>query len=127
MALFETKKKAPEEGPVSAATKRAPRYDSWANVSISGFEGEALLRNINLGGFCLESRTYVAISPGDVYTMHIAPEAPGEKGFSLQVQVRWVRCTEHNFYAGFAVSEQPKDRALEKYVDYLKSRAAAAS
>jgi hypothetical protein len=102
--------------------RRAPRYTSWAHVKINGFEGEALLRNINLGGFRMESKTFVAITIGDHYVMNIAPEASTAlKPFDIEVEVRWVRSTESAFNAGFAVTDLPSDRGLEKYVEYLKT------
>jgi hypothetical protein len=122
MGLLKKKQQDAPEQIVPAENRRAPRYISWAHVRINGFEGEALLRNINLGGFCMESRTFVAIAIGDRYAMGIAPEvSTALKPFDLEVEVRWVRSTESSFNAGFAVITSSADRGLEKYVDYLKA------
>jgi hypothetical protein len=92
-----------------------------ARVRINGFEGEAALRNINNGGFRMESRTYAAITLGEHYTMQIAPDAAvGVGPFSLDVEVRWVRSAENSFNAGFLVIKSPVDRSLEKYIEYIK-------
>ncbi|MDR2110910.1 MAG: PilZ domain-containing protein [Spirochaetaceae bacterium] len=103
-------------------TPRAPRYTAIARVRINGFEGEAVLRNINHGGFRLESRTYAAISLGERYTMWIGPEkATAVNPFELEVEVRWVRSTEKSFNAGFLITKPPLTRELDKYIDYVKA------
>jgi hypothetical protein len=128
MELLKKKPQDASEQFVSTDNRRAPRYDSWAHVKINGFEGEALLRNINLGGFRMESRTFVAITIGDNYAMNVVPEtATALRSFDLEVEVRWVRSTESSFNAGFAVTKAPLDRGLEKYVEYLKVHSTRAS
>jgi hypothetical protein len=128
MLPFAKKKKAVEMSDLDARS-RAPRYHSMARVTINGFDGMAILRNINLGGFCLESRTYVAVSPGDTYSMSILPEDSALlKPFGLSVEVRWVRSTETSFSAGFAhMNDGISGQGLEKYIDYLKTHNAQAS
>jgi hypothetical protein len=122
MGLFSKKQQNTPGQSAPPENRRAPRYASWAHVKINGFEGEALLRNINMGGFRLESKTFVAITIGDHYVMNIAPEvSTALKPFDLEVEVRWVRSTEAAFNAGFAVTKLPPDRGLEKYVECLKT------
>jgi hypothetical protein len=114
------KTERPENGEDSTDNRRMPRYSSFAHVRINGFEGQALLRNINQGGFRMESRTYAAITLGEHYIMEIAPEASTNiRPFSLEVEVRWVQSTEKNFNAGFLIVKPPTDRSLEKYIDYV--------
>ncbi|MDR2403118.1 MAG: PilZ domain-containing protein [Spirochaetaceae bacterium] len=128
MGLFKRKRQDTPKQSVSNENRRAPRYGSWAHVRINGFEGEAILRNINLGGFCLESRTFAAITVRDRYTMNIVPEvSTALNPFGLEVEVRWVRSTESRFSAGFAVTKLPSDRGLEKYVEYLRTHVANVS
>jgi hypothetical protein len=111
------KKPVPETQSDSMDNRRAPRYSALAQVRINGFEGQALLRNINQGGFCMESRTYAAITLGDHYTMEIIPEsATNLRPFKLDVEVRWVRSTEKSFNSGFLILTPPADRSLERYV-----------
>jgi hypothetical protein len=119
--LFKSKEKtnhfSPQESP------RAPRYASLAKVTINGFEGEAVLRNVSTGGFCMESKTYAAITVGECYTMRIMPENSSNlQAFELDVEVRWVKSTETSFSSGFLVVKLPAGRFLEKYIDYIKSR-----
>jgi hypothetical protein len=108
---------------VQAPAARPPRYVCVVRVGINGFEGEAILRNISSGGFLMESRTYAAIVVGDHYVMQIKPEAAsGVKIFNLKVEVRWIKCTETRFSAGFLIVEPPVDRSFENYLEYIKNK-----
>jgi hypothetical protein len=119
MAVTKGKEKAE-----AAQTPRQPRYSCVGKVSINGFEGEAVLRNISVGGFLMESRTYAAISVGDHYTMRIKPEADsGIQVFELAVEVRWIRSVETRFSAGFLVIDNPVGRSLERYIEHIKTTA----
>ena len=99
---------------------RAPRYASFAKVSINGFEGYAILRNVSAGGFCMESKTFVDMDVGASYVIHVTPETHAEKNhFELTVEVRWILSSPEKFSVGFRAL-QGNNRAFEKYVDYLK-------
>jgi hypothetical protein len=103
-------------------SSRAPRYDCIAEVRINGFEGKAILRNINQGGFRMESKTYAAITVGETYILVIQPEKDSHlNAFELKVEVRWIKSTEYSFNAGFRVVERPSDRTFEKYLEYIKN------
>ncbi|MDR1900440.1 MAG: hypothetical protein LBQ55_10560 [Treponema sp.] len=122
MLLFK-KKRTGKTLSASKENPRLPRYTCVARLTINGFEGEAVLRNIGAGGFCMESRTYAAITVGDRYVMTIQPEkAAGLKAFELEVEVRWVQSAETKFNSGFLISKPPAGGALEKYIEYIKSR-----
>lgn len=109
--------------PSSREMSRAPRYGCVARIGIKGFEGEAVLRNINQGGFRMESKTFAAITAREHCTIRIKPEAAsGIKPFELEVEVRWIQSTEKSFNAGFLVVRPSADKHFEKYIDYIKSR-----
>jgi hypothetical protein len=102
---------------------RSPRYVSVARVCINGFEGEAVLRNISIGGFRIESRTYASITVGEHYVMWIRPEAVSKlSSIELEVEVRWIQSTETNFSAGLLVVKQPVDQSFAKYIDFIKTQ-----
>ncbi|MDR3333823.1 MAG: hypothetical protein LBT13_02890 [Treponema sp.] len=106
-----------------AEKRRLARYSCLAGVRINSFEGEALLRDINDTGFCMASKTYVAINPNEKYIMWIAPESETEiEPFELELEVRWVRSTASLFEAGFSVVKPPENNSLQKYVNHLKGR-----
>jgi hypothetical protein len=117
------KKQQPAGQENSAENRREPRYSTWSQVKINGFEGQALLRNINQGGFRMESRTYAAISVGEHYMMQITPEsAAAIPPFNLEVEVRWVQSTEKSFNSGFLITNPSPDKSLEKYINYVKAK-----
>jgi hypothetical protein len=116
---FKAKKKAAKD--LAVALPRAPRYNSVARVRINGFEGEAVLRNVSIGGFRMESRTYAAIQAGERYTMRIQPESSVNVSvFELVVEVRWVQSSEKSFSCGFLIVSVPVNTYYEKYIDSVK-------
>ncbi|MDR3167401.1 MAG: PilZ domain-containing protein [Treponema sp.] len=120
--LFKKKQKSADQEN-SSENRREPRYSTWAQVRINGFEGQALLRNINRGGFRMESRTYAAITVGEHYIMRITPEMSAVvHPFDIEVEVRWVQSTEKSFNSGFLILKPPADRSLEKYITYVKTQ-----
>jgi hypothetical protein len=106
-----------------AGITRAPRYSTTANISINGFEGRAILRNVSNSGFCMVSRTYAALTPGMTYTIWLAPETDSNiNPVELTVMARWIRSTESDFTVGFSVLKFPTDRSFEKYINYIRIR-----
>jgi hypothetical protein len=98
---------------------RLSRYASKAGIQINGFDGQALISNININGFCMTSKTYVEISPGQTYTMQIIPEPEAQLAtIEMQVEVRWTRVTETDFKAGFKIVSS--NHALQSYLTYLE-------
>jgi hypothetical protein len=119
--FFKKEQKAGQ--PASGEMPRLPRYGCVAKISINGFEGEAVLRNINQGGFRMESKTYAALTANEHYTIRIRPEAAaGIEPFELEVEARWIQSTENSFNSGFLVTKRTADKSFEKYIDYIKSR-----
>jgi hypothetical protein len=120
MAVFKSKKESPRNDD-TLKPSREPRHACIASVRINGFEGEALITNINSGGYCMESRTYAALAPGEQHVMRLQPEASSNlRAFDMKVEVRWVKSSETRFSAGFQIVERPTDRSLEKYIDYVR-------
>jgi hypothetical protein len=121
--MFFTKKKETKDQASFQKNLRAPRYTCVAHVCINGFDGEAVLRNINQGGFCMESRTYAAINVGDHHAMQIIPEASANiKPFDMEVEARWVKSTETSFSVGFLILKCPSGKLFETYINHIKDR-----
>jgi hypothetical protein len=121
MLFFKTRKGKTGNSQDSAVATRAPRYGSLAAVSINGFEGMAILRNVSQSGFRMESKTFVEMEPENVYIMLITPEiSSGVKQFEIKVEVRWIQSTEDKFSAGLMAVEDG-NRPFQRYVDFLKS------
>jgi hypothetical protein len=119
--LFFKKKKNAESTAVDKSP-RDPRYLSLAMVSINGFEGQAVLRNVSAGGFCMESKTFADMDVGASYSISVTPEEHAGIGhFELTVEVRWILSSPEKFSVGFRVV-QGNSRAFEKYVEFSREQ-----
>jgi hypothetical protein len=122
MLFFKSKNKTETEKP-AAILSRSPRYDCLIRVSLNGYEGQAVLRNISDTGFRMESKTFVEMETGSIYVMSIFPETfMGIKPFEVTVEVRWILSSPDKFALGLLVV-QPENRPFQKYISYLKSQA----
>jgi hypothetical protein len=102
--------------------RQEERYSSMANIEINGFDGRALLKDINTRGFCMESKTYVSLVPKEKYTIRIKPEAgTAVESIEFTAEVRWVRSTADLFSTGFFVVRNGNAKAFQSYLDYLKN------
>ncbi|MDR3200699.1 MAG: PilZ domain-containing protein [Spirochaetales bacterium] len=124
--LFSKKQKQKEKDE-EAIAPRAPRYNSLAAVRINGFEGMALLKNISMSGFCMQSKTFADFTPGEKYDLTITPESSTSlRPIEMVVQARWIRSEVSRFEVGFQaeigfhVANAAANRELERYIEYLK-------
>jgi hypothetical protein len=102
-------------------SSRHPRFVSLAQVNINGFEGQASLKNVSIGGFCMDSAVPVSLEVGELYSILIkAEEASGLPPFEFTVEVRWIRSSAGNFAAGFQVAP-PIHSSFKDYVEFLKT------
>jgi hypothetical protein len=102
-------------------SRQEERYSSMANIEINGFEGWALLRDINTRGFCMKSKTYVSLVPKEKYTIRIRPEGgTSVESIEFTAEVRWVKSTADVFSTGFLIVNSGNTRAFQGYLDYLK-------
>jgi hypothetical protein len=116
--LFNKKEKREEVEERPVENRRAVRYSSMATVKINGFEGEALLKDINAGGLCMESLTYASFDLYKSYMMSISPEPSfGVEPFDLKVKVQWLHSSATLFSTGFSIIEPPRGHAFQKYID----------
>jgi hypothetical protein len=105
---------------------RAPRYDSFASIRVNGFEGEALLKNISITGFCMESKTFANLRLGEKYLIQVTPESTaGLVKFEVEVEVRWVRSEVSKFDVGLQLTKTQSHKDLEKYINFLKLKTSA--
>ncbi|MDR1249860.1 MAG: PilZ domain-containing protein [Treponema sp.] len=120
MAFFKRQKEV-SKNDNALKPSREPRHTCIASIRINGFEGEALITNISSSGYCMESRTYAALAPGERHVMRLEPEALSNlRAFDMEVEVRWVKSSETRFSAGFQIIKRPTDRSFEKYIDYVR-------
>jgi hypothetical protein len=126
MAFFNNRKSAGQND--GELKPREARLACVAFVSINGFEGEAILSNINTSGYRMESRTYAALTPGEHHIIQIKPEASSNlQPFEMEVEVRWIKSAEIRFSAGFLIIRRPINRSFEKYLEYARSRSQSAA
>jgi hypothetical protein len=104
--------------------RKSTRYPALARALIAEiFDGEALLKDISITGCCVEYTMFVDVKPDTPYTMRIIPDAAAKiSPFELQVESRWVRSGGYSCEIGFTISESPKGRNFQRYVDYLAWR-----
>jgi hypothetical protein len=120
--LFFKKKKSENDLAPSGEVPRAPRYASFAMVTINGFEGRAVLRNVSSGGFCMESKTFADMDISSSYTIRIDPEESAGVGqFELTVEVRWISSSPDKFSVGFKII-CGNDRSFEKHLEFLREQ-----
>ena len=105
-------------------TRNTPRFASGAGISIEGFEGEGLVRNVSMTGCCMESVTYVAVKPDDIYQVRIIPDADEKKEpFTAKLVVTWIKSSETLFEAGFHVeADQIESSPIRRYAEALRDR-----
>jgi hypothetical protein len=122
MLFFKPKKQSLEEK-AEVILSRPPRYECLVMVSINGYEGQAVLKNVSRTGFRMESKTFVEIETGSSYVMRVSPEAAaGVKPFDVTVEVRWAQVSADKFALGLMVT-QTENRPFQKYITYLKDHA----
>jgi hypothetical protein len=113
-------KQDPAKKTPSAENRKYPRYRSLASLSINGYEGRAILKDISTGGFSMQSRTFVSLTPGTEYAMRISSENQHIDPFELVGSVCWVRSDVSRFEAGFVIVKSPPGTTLGEYINYLK-------
>jgi hypothetical protein len=123
--FFQKKKKEEDLGDQFAVfqERKAPRFASNAGISIEGFEGEGLLKNVSVSGCCLESVTYAAITPNQTYRVKIIPGADEKmEPFNIKLVANWIKSSETLFEAGFSLEESERNPLPKRYVELLQMR-----
>ncbi|MDR1904797.1 MAG: PilZ domain-containing protein [Treponema sp.] len=121
--FFNKKEKKIDDQFSSYQDREKSRYNTQAGFMVEGFEGEGLLKNVSIPGLCLESVTYVSVTPKEQYKIKIIPEPISHiESFELRAEVNWVRSTELSFEAGFSIINPSQDKTspIRRYVEFLK-------
>jgi hypothetical protein len=107
--------------------RKNARYPTLARALVPAvFDGEALLKDLSITGCCVEYTMFVDVRPDIPYTLKVIPDSAAKIApFELQVESRWVRSGGYSCEIGFTISESPKGRDFQRYVDYLAWRATA--
>ena len=102
--------------------KRADiRYETLAKAKIEGIsEGDILLKDISITGCHVECTTYLEIKPNIQYNLEVMPESAANiDTFTLLVEIKWIRSESYCCEIGFLITEFPKRKLFQRYVDYL--------
>jgi hypothetical protein len=120
MLFLNSKEKREEKS--APVVDRAPRYESMAVVNINGYEGIAVLRNVSQSGFRMESKTFVEIEIGSIYTIRISPPpVTGIQDFDIPVEVRWAQSSPEKFSLGLMLT-QGGNHFFQRYVNFIKTQ-----
>jgi hypothetical protein len=84
-------------------------------------EGEVLLKNLSVTGCCLECTALAdTIEPNKTYKIIIQPESAADiEEFVIQAECRWIRHGDYCSDIGLQITESPKGKHFQRYVDYL--------
>jgi hypothetical protein len=98
-----------------------PRYDTKGCARIHGIKDNLLLKNLSITGCCLDCNcTIEEIHANEIYKIEIKPEHEAKIGkFELLAECRWIRKKNHLNEIGFMVTESPKGKFFQNYVDYI--------
>ena len=100
-----------------------PNQSLHTGISIEGFEGEGQVGNISVTGCCMQSITFVSITPDQIYKARIIPTADENmEPFDLILKLNWTKSSETLFQAGFSLEDSRGNSQLNRYVELLKAR-----
>jgi len=107
-----------------AEQRKNSRFLTTAKVVIKEFGKEEFqLKDLSITGCRLEYPLDTEISLDKRFSLEIIPETEAKiKPFSIDVESKWVRVSSNSCEAGFMITESPKGKQFQNYVDYLSWR-----
>ena len=104
--------------------RKNSRFLTAAKVTIKEFGKEEFqLKDLSITGCRLEYPLDVEILLDMRFSLKIIPEKESKiHSFSIIAQARWIRVSVNSCEAGFMISESPKGKQFQNYVDYLSWR-----
>jgi len=107
-----------------AEQRKNSRFLTSAKVIIKEFGKEEFqLKDLSITGCRLEYPIDTEISLDKRFSLEIIPETEAKiKPFSIDVESKWVRVSSNSCEAGFMITESPKGKQFQNYVDYLSWR-----
>jgi hypothetical protein len=100
------------------------RYKTHAKVKLKEYgEEEFTLKNLSVTGCRMECTIDTKIMPQRHYKLEIIPESDAKiEAFSLETESKWIHLKSNSCEAGFLITEPPKGKQFQRYVDYLAWR-----
>jgi hypothetical protein len=104
--------------------RKNARYESLARITIEQLINEEfILKDISVTGCRLECPLGSKITAKKRYMLHLIPENASKiAGFSFEVESKWMRSCGSSNEVGFNITESPKGKEFQSYVDYLSWR-----
>jgi hypothetical protein len=104
--------------------RKNSRFLTTAKVVIKEFGNrEFQLKDLSITGCRLEYPIDTEISLDKQFTIKIIPETEANiRPFSISIESRWVRVSSNSYEAGFMITDSPKGKQFQNYVDYLSWR-----
>ncbi|MDR0375614.1 MAG: PilZ domain-containing protein [Treponema sp.] len=104
--------------------RKHARYRTIARARLPGvFEGDALLKDLNVTGCRVEATVFIELTEGATYTIEVIPETISKIGkFEFLGEARWIKTSGDSYEAGFMITASPSKKEFQRYVDYLAWR-----
>jgi len=84
---------------------------------------EFQLKDLSITGCRLEYPIDTEITLDKRFSLEIIPETEAKiKHFSITVESKWIRVSSNSCEAGFMITESPRGKQFQNYVDYLSWR-----
>jgi len=111
-------------GKATPEKRKDTRFLTIAKVVIKEFGKEEFqLKDLSITGCRLEYPLETEISMDKRFSLEIIPEKEAKiKPFSIIAESRWIRVSSNSCEAGFIITESPKGKQFQNYVDYLSWR-----
>ena len=104
--------------------RKNARYTALAKVKIKEYgEEEFTLEDLSVTGCRIGCSTEKEIMPQKHIKLEIIPESQAKiENFFLDAESKWIRLKGDSCEAGFDITESPKGKQFQRYVDYLSWR-----
>ena len=104
--------------------RRDTRFLTIAKVAIKELGKEEFqLKDLSITGCRLEYPIDTEITLDKRFSLEIIPEKEAKiKPFLIIAESKWIRVSSNSCEAGFMITESPKGKQFQSYVDYLSWR-----
>jgi len=104
--------------------RKNSRFLTVAKVEIKELSKEEFqLKDLSVTGCRIEYPLDTEIKLNMPLSLKICPEKEAKvKPFSITAEAKWLRVNSSSCEAGFMITESPKGRQFQNYVDYLSWR-----
>jgi hypothetical protein len=104
--------------------RKNSRFLTTAKVTVKEFGKEEFqLKDLSITGCRIEYPIDTEILLNTRFSLKIIPEKEAKiNPFLITAEARWIRVSGNSSEAGFMITESPKGKQFQNYVDYLSWR-----